>query len=53
MLLLQTAYNDVVAVDSVRAMTVRMIAWGIILGLMFIQLLKNKKAQTVQNEVRS
>lgn len=53
MLLLQTAYNDVVAVDSIRAMTVRMIAWAIILGLMFIQFLKNKKAQTAQNEVRS
>lgn len=53
MLILQTAYNDVVAVDSIRAMTIRMIVWTIILGLMFIQSLKNKKAHTSLNEDRS
>ena len=37
MLLLQTAYRGVVAPDSLRAMTVRLVAWGIILGLMFLQ----------------
>ena len=37
MLILQTAYRDVVAVDSLVAMTVRLLAWSIILGLMFAQ----------------
>lgn len=37
MLVLQTAYKDVVAPDSIIAMTVRLIAWGIILTLMVIQ----------------
>jgi len=50
MLILQTAYEDVVAVDSIRAMTIRMIAWAIILSLMFIQSRKYKKAQSAQNE---
>ncbi len=37
MLILQTAYGGVVASDSIRAMTVRLIVWAIILGLMFAQ----------------
>ena len=37
MLILQTAYKGVVAPDSIRAMTVRLIALAIILTLMFIQ----------------
>lgn len=37
MLILQTGYQNVVAPDSIRAMTIRLIAWGIILGLMFAQ----------------
>ena len=44
MLLLQTAFRDVVAPDSVRAMTIRLVVWGIILGLMFVQSRKNKTA---------
>ena len=43
MLILQTAYRDVVAPDSVRAMSVRLVVWVIILVLMFIQQRKNKK----------
>lgn len=35
MLILQTAYGGVVAPDSIRAMTVRLIVWAMILGLMF------------------
>lgn len=42
MLILQTAYRDVVAPDSIKAMTVRMVAWAIILVLMFVQ--KQKEA---------
>jgi hypothetical protein len=34
-LVLQVAYREVVAVDSIWAMTVRLIVWAIILGLMF------------------
>lgn len=37
MLVLQIGYLDVVAPDSIRAMSIRLIAWGIILGLMFAQ----------------
>jgi len=42
MLILQIAYRDVVAVDSIVAMTVRLVVWVIILGLMFLQRRKNK-----------
>lgn len=45
MLILQTAYRGVVAPDSIRAMTIRLVAWVIILGLMFVQLRKNRTAQ--------
>ncbi|MEW6285647.1 MAG: hypothetical protein AB1509_05430 [Chloroflexota bacterium] len=44
MLILQTAYQNVVAPDSIRAMTVRLIVWAIILTLMFFQQRKNKTA---------
>jgi len=44
MLILQTAYRDVVAPDSIRAMTVRIVVWLIILGLMFIPGRKDKLA---------
>lgn len=44
MIILQTMYSGVVAPDSIRAMTVRMIAWAIILGLMFFQQRGNKTA---------
>lgn len=42
MLILQTAYRDVVAIDSIVAMTIRLTAWFIILVLMFYQVRKNK-----------
>lgn len=42
LLILQTAYRDVVAPDSIAAMTVRLIAWAIILGLLLIQWQQNK-----------
>jgi hypothetical protein len=44
MLILQTMYSDVVAPDSIRAMAVRLIAWAIILTLMFFQQRRNKTA---------
>jgi hypothetical protein len=37
MITLQAAYRDVVAADSIVAMTVRMVAWLVILGLMLAQ----------------
>jgi hypothetical protein len=37
MLFLQTTYRDVVAMESLRAMTIRVTAWLIILGLMLLQ----------------
>lgn len=40
MIILQTGYRSVVAPDSIRAMTVRLIVWAIILGVMFIPVSK-------------
>jgi len=37
MLVIQTAYRDVVATDSIMAMTIRMTVWIIILALMYFQ----------------
>ena len=44
MVVLLTAYRDVVAPDSIIAMTVRLIVWFLILVLMFIQKQKGEKA---------
>ncbi|MFO7585308.1 MAG: hypothetical protein R6W69_11310 [Anaerolineales bacterium] len=46
MVILQIAYRDVVAMDSTMAMTIRMTAWLIILGLMFFAR-RNKEALNV------
>ena len=53
MIILQTVHRDVVAVDSIRAMTIRMIAWAIILVLMFAQSQKDKKAQRLTTVAKS
>jgi len=37
MLVLQTAYREVVAPDSIKAMTVRLVVWLIILALLIVQ----------------
>ena len=37
MVVLRTAYSDVVAPDSLRAMTIRMAAWLLILALLFVR----------------
>lgn len=37
MLILLTAYQNVVAIDSIVAMIVRIVVWLVILGLMFFQ----------------
>lgn len=42
MIILQSAYNDVVAPDSIRAMTLRIGVWIIILALVLIQAWKDK-----------
>jgi hypothetical protein len=42
MLVLQTTYRDVVAMDSVVAMTIRIAVWGIILALMYFGSRKSK-----------
>lgn len=42
MVVLRTAYSDVVAPDSLRAMTIRMIVWLLILALMFVQARRNR-----------
>lgn len=45
MVVLLAAYKDVVAVDSIRAMTIRMLIWALIIGLMYAQLLKDRAAR--------
>jgi hypothetical protein len=42
MLVIQTAYREVVATDSIKAMTVRLVVWVIILTLMIVQTQKDK-----------
>lgn len=42
MLILQTAYREVVAPDSIVAMTVRLFVWALIIFLLFLQQRKNK-----------
>ena len=49
MLILQIAYSGTVAPDSIRAMTIRLIVWAIILGLMFIQARKNIPLQKLND----
>ena len=44
MLVLQTAYRDLVAPDSIKAMIVRLVVWLIILTLTIVQARKNNKA---------
>jgi hypothetical protein len=44
MVILQTSYHDMVAIDSVVAMTVRMTVWVIILALLYIQVRRNKNS---------
>jgi hypothetical protein len=43
-LILQTAYRGIVAPDSIQAMTIRLIVWAVVLGLMFFQARKNRAA---------
>jgi hypothetical protein len=43
-LILQSAYREVVAPDSIIAMSIRLAAWLIILALMFIRSRKYKAA---------
>ncbi len=49
MVILLTAYRDVVAPDSIMAMTVRIVVWVIILALIFIQKEKTKEANAPVN----
>ena len=46
MLVLLTTYRDVVAPDSIKAMTVRIVAWIIILILIIIQSQRDKSVPT-------
>lgn len=43
MVVLQIAYQDVVAPDSIKATTVRIVLWAIILTLMMLQFRKDKQ----------
>lgn len=53
MLLLLTTYRDVVAPDSIRAMTVRLIVWGHIVGLLVAHAHKRKVRQTRESAVEA
>ena len=48
MVILLTAYKDVVAPDSIVATTVRIVVWLIILSLLIIQTRKDKTVLTTQ-----
>ncbi|NJC97829.1 MAG: hypothetical protein FIB03_16080 [Anaerolineae bacterium] len=45
MLVLLTVYQNVVAIDSIVAMTVRIAVWLVILGLMFLQMRRTRQAR--------
>jgi hypothetical protein len=45
MLILQAAYRAVVAPDSIMAMTVRLVFWAVIVGLLIVQQRKLGKSQ--------
>lgn len=53
MLLLQVFYRSVVAPDSIQAMTVRLSAWSIILGLMVVQARKIKHQKIAKDPAAS
>jgi len=44
MVVLQTAYSDVVASDSIRAMTIRMVAWLVIVAMLLVQTRRSRPA---------
>ena len=44
MLVLLTAYKGVVAPDSIKAMSVRLVVWAVILILMYLQTRRNTQA---------
>jgi hypothetical protein len=56
MVILQTAYRDVVAPDSIQAMTLRITTWVIILTLLLVQFWKDRAAGekkiTLQSGIR-
>ena len=41
MLILQTAFHETVAPESIKAMTLRLVVWAVILGLMYVGARKN------------
>lgn len=47
MLLLQTVFRDTVAPESIQAMTLRLIVWAVILGLMILRSRKSKSPTVV------
>jgi hypothetical protein len=47
MLLLQTVFRDTVAAESIQAMTLRLIVWAIILGMVFLRSRKGRSATLV------
>ena len=49
MLVIQTAYRDVVATDSIMAMTIRMTVWIIILAWMYFQSRKTKTTTVLKH----
>ena len=49
MLVIQTAYRDVVATDSIMAMTIRITFWIIILALMYFQSRKTKTTTVLKH----
>jgi hypothetical protein len=51
MLILQTSFSDMVAAESIQAMTIRLVTWMVILGLMLAQSRLSKKEQPLKGGV--
>lgn len=53
MIILQTAYREVVAPESIQAMTIRILVWGVIIFLLLVQAWKISRISTKKIQVQS
>lgn len=53
MFILQTAYREVVAPESTKAMTVRILAWAVILTLLLVQAWKTSSTRSKKIQLQS
>lgn len=53
MIILQTAYREVVAPESIQAMTIRILVWGVIIFLLLVQAWKMRRISSKKIHVQS